>query len=80
MNDSGSERSSSSSSNLSTNSELLPHESSLLSDALGYEAEEVYILNKPTQCLLISLIILIAIVCNSLVIHNIWKSQVSQQQ
>ena len=38
---------------------------------------EVYLLNQPIQCLAISFIIIVAIVCNSLVIHNICMCQVS---
>jgi hypothetical protein len=60
----------------SPEAKLEPYESSLLADSLGYEAGEVYLLNQPIQCMLIVIIILIAIICNSLVIHNIWKSQV----
>ena len=41
------------------------------------EAFEVYLLNQPIQCLAISFIIIVAIVCNSLVIHNICMCQVS---
>ena len=37
---------------------------------------EVYILNQPVQCILISLIIAIAIICNGLIIHNIGRCQV----
>ena len=39
--------------------------------------KQVYLLNQPIQCLAISLIILVAIVCNSLVIHNICMCPVS---
>ena len=39
--------------------------------------KQVYLLNQPLQCLAISLIILVAIVCNSLVIHNICMCPVS---
>lgn len=41
------------------------------------EAFEVYLLSQPIQCLAISFIIIVAIVCNSLVIHNICMCQVS---
>ena len=41
---------------------------------------EVYLLNQPIQCLAISFIIIVAIVCNSLVIHNICMCQVSPQR
>ena len=41
------------------------------------EVYEVYLLSQPIQCLAISFIIIVAIVCNSLVIHNICMCQVS---
>ena len=42
---------------------------------VGYE---VYLLNQPLQCILISVIIIVAIICNSLIIHNIGRCQVSK--
>ena len=42
----------------------------------GYKPGEVYLLNQPLQCCMIAFIIFVAIVCNSLVIHNIWRSEV----
>ena len=42
---------------------------------VGYE---VYLLNQPVQCILISVIIIVAIICNSLIIHNIGRCQVSK--
>ena len=44
------------------------------------EVYEVYLLSQPIQCLAISFIIIVAIVCNSLVIHNICMCQVSPQR
>ena len=41
--------------------------------ALGFE---VYLLNQPVQCILISLIMVVAIICNALIIHNIGRCQV----
>jgi hypothetical protein len=37
---------------------------------------EVYLLNQPVQCILISLIMVVAIICNALIIHNIGRCQV----
>ena len=41
--------------------------------SLGFE---VYLLNQPVQCILISLIMVVAIICNALIIHNIGRCQV----
>ena len=49
-----------------------------LEESSSHESvKQVYLLNQPLQCLAISLIILVAIVCNSLVIHNICMCPVS---
>ena len=54
----------------------IPQERSLLSDVIGYKPGEVYLLNQSIQCSVIALIICVAIVSNTLVIHNIWRSEV----
>merc|ERR1719361_342740 len=57
----------------------MPQERSLLSDVIGYKPGEVYLLNQPIQCGVIALIICVAIVSNTLVIHNIWRSELKMQ-
>ena len=42
---------------------------------LNYEASEVYILNQAIQSIVIISIILVAVVLNLLIIHNIWKNE-----
>ena len=52
-------------------------EGSLLSEyhELGYVKGEVYLLNQPIQCFVISVIIVVAVIANLLVIHNISTNQ-----
>ena len=42
------------------------------------DIHQVYLLSQPLQCLTIVLIILVAILCNGLIIHNIGKCQVKK--
>lgn len=44
---------------------------SLFSDVVDYQKGEVYILSKPLQCLVISLIMVLAVTLNLLVVHNV---------
>ena len=48
--------------------------------SLEYEDHQsVYLLNQPIQCLIISIVIMMAIVCNGLVIHNISKCELKMR-
>ena len=59
------------------NDSFISSNSNSSNDKAEEEAFEVYLLSQPIQCLAISFIIIVAIVCNSLVIHNICMCQVS---